>query len=126
MPTKAKSSKKKAPPAKLQKEPKKAKVSLESIAGDIRKLSIRIKALEERAPIQGAKGDPGPPGPKGDRGPQGPRGSKGEKGDLGSPGPAGPKGEKGDPIDAARLEALERRIAELEGRLATPAGGSAV
>jgi hypothetical protein len=126
MPTKAKPSKKKASAAKPRKETKKAKVSLESIAGDIRKLSGRTKALEARAPIPGPKGDLGPPGPQGDAGPQGPRGPKGEKGDPGPQGLAGPMGEKGDAADAACLDALERRIAELEKRLSTPEGGNAV
>jgi hypothetical protein len=35
-------------------------------------------------------------------------------------------GEKGDAADAACLDALERRTAELEKRLSTPEGGNAV
>ena len=156
MPTEAKPSKKKASAAKPPKETKRAKVSLESIAGNVRKLSGRIEALEERAAPRGPKGAPGPPGPqgdpglqgpagskgeKGDPGPQGPAGSKGEKGDPGPQGPAGSKGEKGDPgpqgpagskgergdaADARRLDALERRVGELEVRLTAPEGGNPV
>jgi hypothetical protein len=126
MPTKAKPSKKKASVAKPPKETKRAKVSLESIAGNVRKLSGRIKALEERAAPRGPKGAPGPPGPQGDPGPQGQAGSKGEKGDPGLQGPAGSKGERGDAADARRLDALERRVGELEVRLTAPEGGNPV
>ena len=55
-----------------------------------------------------------------------PAGLKGEKGDPGPQGPAGPKAERGDAADARRLDALERRVAELEKRLTAPGGGNPV
>lgn len=72
-------------------------------------LLSRIRALEERAPIQGPKGDAGERGAKGEMGhdgspgadgPPGEPGAKGEKGDpgeRGDKGDAGERGEKGDP-----------------------------
>lgn len=74
------------------------------IARAMRPLSERIKALEEREPVRGEKGDPGDrgepgakgeSGPQGERGPAGERGEKGEPGDVGPMGPPGPAGEKG-------------------------------
>ena len=101
MPTKAKSNKKKKRPAakktSVQKRAPKAKADL--LAGQIQKLSYRLRALEAGAQIPGPAGKPGPPGP------------------------AGPKG---DPADPARLEELERRVTALEHRLAPPQPAPAV
>jgi hypothetical protein len=100
MPTKTKSSKKKAPAAKKKTARKSApKTKADVLARQIQKLSYRLKTLEDSAQIPGPAGKQGPPGPKGE------------------PGPPGPKG---DPADPALWEELERRVAELEIRLATP------
>jgi len=104
MATKAKPSKKKKAPAATKKPARKSapKSNAELIARQIQKLSSRIRALENRAPI---------PGPAGARG---------------VPGPAGPAGPKGDSADPARLADLERKVAELELRLASPTQTTAV
>lgn len=63
-------------------------------------LVARIKALEERAPVAGPKGDPGEAGAAGRDGQDGAPGPQGEKGADGRDGAPGPKGEKGaDGID---------------------------
>ncbi len=105
MPAKSKSSKQKKAPAAKKKTVKKSapKAKADTLAGQIQKLSSRLRALENREQIPGPAGKPGPPGPKGDPGPAG---------QAGAPGP------KGDPADSARLEVLERRVAELETQLA--------
>ena len=105
MPTKARSKKpKKAPAAKKKAVRKSApKPKADLLARQIQKLSYRLRALENGAQIPGPAGEPGKPGPKGDPGP---------------PGPAGQPGPKGDPADTTRLGELERRVAELESRLA--------
>lgn len=114
MPTKSKPIQKKKPAAKPRKQTPKPKLSLDAVAADVRKLSLRIKELEKLAPVPGPKGDVGPAGPPGGPGPTGPRGPKGEKGD---PGLQGLVGEKGAPADMARIEALEHRVAGLEAKL---------
>jgi len=112
MPTKAKPTKPKAPAAKARRTRKSAlEVSLDALTSQLSELGRRVTVLEERAPI------PGPWGEKSDSGPQGPPGPQGERGEPGPQGPPGPKGDNGDPADMARLEGLERRIAELEKRL---------
>ncbi len=148
MPKKTRSSKpKKAPAAKKKAAGKSApKTKVDLLAGQIQKLSNRLKTLENSAKVPGPlgpkgdpglpgpkgdpglpgpkgepglpgpKGDPGLPGPKGDPGPPGPKGDPGLPGPKGDPGPAGPKG---NPADPARLQELERRVKELETRLAT-------
>jgi Collagen triple helix repeat (20 copies) len=142
VPTKAKSTKQKAPTVAARKSA--LEVSLDALAGQLNELGGRVAALEERAPVPGPEGKPGPqgslgpegrtgepgpqgpPGPEGksgEPGPQGPAGPKGDRGEPGPQGPAGPKGDKGDPVDTARLEALERRVAELENRLAVQRNG---
>ena len=98
-------------------------------------LAARIKALEDRPPVpgekgdrgepgvdgrQGDKGDPGDAGPRGDKGEQGARGEpgekgergdSGEKGDRGEPGPHGEKGERGDQGEpGARGESGEKGL----------------
>jgi len=107
MATKAKPSKKKKAPAAKKKPARKsaAKSNADLIASQMQKLSSRIRALENRAPI------PGPAGARGVPGPAGP---------AGIPGPVGPAGPKGDSADPARLTELERKVAELELRLAAP------
>lgn len=58
-------------------------------------LVLRIKALEERAPVPGPageKGEPGEPGAVGARGPEGPEGKPGRDGRDGLPGVQGEKG----------------------------------
>ncbi len=110
MATKAKSNKKKKAPA-LKKQPARksaSKPNAELLAKQIQKLSARIKALESRAPVAG---------------PAGPRGPVGSQG---APGPAGPTGPKGDPADPGQLAELERRVKELELRLAAPIQATAV
>jgi uncharacterized coiled-coil protein SlyX len=94
MPTKAKSSKhKKAPAAKKQPSRKSApKADVDLLAKKLQAIGRRLSAVENRAQVPGPAGEPGPQGP---------------------PGP------KGDPADPSRLEELERRVAELESRLAT-------
>ena len=139
MPKKTRSSKpKKAPAAKRKAAGKSApKTKADLLAGQIRKLSNRLKTLEDSAKVPGPpgpKGNPGPAGPKGDPGFPGPKGDPGLPGPKGDPGPAGPKGDpglpgskgdpgpagpKGNPADPARLQELERRVKELESRLAT-------
>ncbi len=85
----------------------------EYLRGNLVPLASRLKAIEDRPPVEGAKGpqgdkgDPGEPGPKGDPGEQGAKGEPGEpglsvKGDPGERGEQGPpgdsiKGDKGDP-----------------------------
>lgn len=59
--------------------------------------SDRLKALEDRKPEKGEKGDVGIPGPAGDQGLQGIKGDTGEPGKDGDPGSQGPKGESGLP-----------------------------
>ncbi len=107
MATKTKSSKKKkAPAAKRKAAPKSPqKPTVELLAKQIQKLNARIRALENREAV------PGPAGPQGAPGPMGPQGI---------PGPAGQAGPKGDPADPAQLLELDRRIRELELRLAAP------
>jgi hypothetical protein len=112
MPTKAKPTRPKAPAAKARRTRKSAlEVSLDALTSQLSKLGMRVTALEERAPIPGPRGENGNPGLQG---PPGPQGGKGEPGPQGQP---GPKGDKGDPADMIRLEAVERRVAELEKRL---------
>jgi hypothetical protein len=130
MPTKAMSTRQKAPAAAARKTRKSAlEVSLDALTGQLNELGGRVAALEERAPVPGPGGKrgphglAGPEGKKGDPGPQGPPGPEGERGEPGPQGSAGPKGDKGDPVDMARLEALERRVAELENRLAAQKNG---
>lgn len=87
-------------------------------------LRLRIKALEERAPVPGPQGErgfkgekgdtgeqgepgqdgapgatgiQGEPGPVGETGPQGEPGDVGPQGDVGEQGPQGEKGEPGEP-----------------------------
>ena len=121
--------------------------SFDALAEELDKLRNRVAALEGHAPLpgpageRGPQGPPGPGGETGDPGPQGPPGPQGEKGEPGPqglPGPSGekgapglqgppgprgekgdpgPQGEKGEPADSARLDELERRIAELEKQL---------
>ena len=107
MATKTKPSNKKKAPAAKKKPARKsaAKSNAELIARQVQKLSSRVQALENRAPI------PGPAGTRGVPGPAGP---------AGIPGPFGPAGPKGDSADPARLTELERKVAELELRLAAP------
>jgi integrin beta 3 len=62
----------------------------------IRPLADRVKALEERAPIPGPKGDPGQDGAPGRDGKDGERGEKGDPGERGERGEPGARGEKGD------------------------------
>jgi len=114
MPIKAKRIQKKKTAAKPKKKTSKPRLSLDAVAADVRKLNLKIKGLEKPSPVQGPKGDSGPAGPPGVAGPIGLRGPKGDKGD---PGPQGLPGEKGQPADLARIEALERRVAELEAKL---------
>jgi hypothetical protein len=110
MPTKAKAIKKK-PAAKPKKSASKPRLTLDAVAAEVRKLSSQIKGLGKPATVSGPKGDPGPAGPPGAPGPMGARGPKGDTG------PQGPPGEKGAPADMARIEALERRVADLEAKL---------
>jgi hypothetical protein len=118
MPTKAKPIKKKSA-AKPKKSASKPRLTLDAVAADVRKLSLQIKGFEKSAPISGPKGDPGPAGPPGAPGPMGSRGPKGD------PGPQGPPGEKGAPADMVRIEALERRVAELEAKLSAQSAPTA-
>ncbi len=106
MPTKARSSKQKKAPAAKKKPARKSapKTKADLLAVEIQKLSSRLSALEKSAKIPGPAGNQGPPGPKGE---------------AGSPGQPGPPGPKGDPADPARLEELERRLVELEIRVAS-------
>ncbi len=117
MPTKAKPIKKK--PAANKKKVATPRVTLDVLAADVRKLSSQMKAFQKLAPVPGPKGDPGPAGPPGLPGPIGAQGPKG------NPGPQGPQGEKGAPADIGRIEALERRIAELETKLSVQSAASA-
>ena len=103
MATKTKLSNKKKSPA-VKKQPARksaAKPNFEVLTKQIQRLSSRIRALENKAPVPGPSGTQGIPGPAGRQG---------------IPGPAGPPGPKGDPADPGRLAELERRIAELEAR----------
>lgn len=114
MATKAKSSKlKKAPAAKkktVRKSPQKPTAEL--LATQIQKLNARIRALETKEAV------PGPAGPQGRQGPAGPQGIPGPTGPQGAPGSMGQTGPKGDPADPDQFLELERRIKELESRLA--------
>ena len=94
MPTKKKSSKQKKAPAAKKKIVRKSapKITVDLLAKQIQKLDSRIKALENRPVAAGP---------------------------AGAPGTQGPPGPKGEPADPARLEGLERRISELEMRLAS-------
>jgi len=113
MPTKAKAIKKK-PAAKPEKTASKPRITLDALASEVRKLSLQIREFKNLAPVPGPKGKPGPAGPPGVPGPTGAQGPMGTQGD---PGPQGPRGEKGEPADMGRIEALERRVAELETKL---------
>ena len=108
-----------AVPAQARKTRKGAlELSLEELTNHLAILNRRVTALEERAPV------PGSMGPRGEMGLLGPQGLKGERGDPGPQGLPGQKGEKGDPADVARLETLERRVAELEQRLTVAKEGT--
>ena len=113
MATKAKSSKKKKAPAAKKKVARKSppRPTVELLAKQIQKLIARIRALESKEVI------PGPAGPQGRPGPAGPQGI---------PGPVGQTGLKGDPADPAQLSELDRRIRELELRLAAPTQATAI
>ena len=162
MRTKSKPVHRKKAVATSRKATPKPKLTVDAVAANLRRLGLRLKQLELRAPVPGPKGDVGPVGPVGEPGPPGPRGAVGPagpvgepgpvglKGDVGAvgpagePGPPGPKGDvgpagasgergpaglrgaKGDPgpqgpagapADMKRIEALERRVAELEVQL---------
>jgi hypothetical protein len=70
----------------------------EFVARHIGSFDVRIKALEERAPVpgpQGEKGISGERGDKGDNGEQGERGEAGTQGPQGEPGPSGKDGADG-------------------------------
>lgn len=85
------------------------------LATSLQALRLRIKALEERAPIpgergekgdtgdageQGPPGETGEPGPQGEPGPignEGPPGETGRQGEVGEPGPQGEVGPQGEP-----------------------------
>jgi hypothetical protein len=112
MPTKAKPIKKKSA-AKPKKTSPKPKLTLDAVAADVRKLSAKIGSLAKAAPVPGPKGDPGPAGPAGAPGPMGAQGPKG------NPGP------QGLAADMSRIEALERRIAELEAKLSVQSASTA-
>lgn len=99
MPKKAKPTKPRVPAAKKKTRKNVLETRLAALADKLNGLSGRLARLEDRAPVPGPRGDPGPQGRRG---------------------PIGEKGEKGEPEDSARLDALERRIAELEKQLATP------
>lgn len=66
-------------------------------------LAGRIKALEDRSPVVGPKGDAGaagergPAGEVGQRGEMGQKGDPGERGEKGMPGDRGEKGDPGEP-----------------------------
>ncbi len=127
MPAKAKPAKKKAPAAKGKVKPAKKVASSVNLSAELRKLQTRVAALEKRAPVAGPRGVSGPAGPKGDPGPVGPKGDPGPAGPKGNSGSVGPKGDagpQGPPVDTARLEELERRVAELAAQL-TPKPTSA-
>ena len=110
MPTKTKAIKKR-PAAKPGKTASKPTLTLVALASEVRKLSLQIKELKKLTAVPEPKGNPGPAGPPGAQGPMGKQGK---------PGLQGPAGEKGQPADMARIEALERRVAELEAKLSTP------
>ncbi len=101
----------------------KPKLTLDALAADVRKLKLAVKQAQDRPGVPGPAGEIGPAGPAGPvgaAGPTGPRGPKGEKGE------AGLQGSPGAPADMARLEALERRVAELEAKLAEKTASAAV
>jgi hypothetical protein len=110
MPTKTKPIRKR-PAAKPKKTASKPTLTLVALASEVRKLSLQIKELKKLTAVPEPKGNPGPAGPPGAQGPMGKQGK---------PGLQGPAGEKGQPADMARIEALERRVAELEAKLSTP------
>ena len=113
MPAKKKPAAKKAPAAKRKPVKKVApKANLSGLSAELKKLERRIAALEKQAPVAGPKGDPGPAGPRGNPGPAGPKGEPGPAGPTGDAGPQGP------PVDIARLEDLERRVADLAAQVA--------
>ena len=66
----------------------------------------------------GAQGLTGPAGQKGEPGTEGSGGSSGPPGPAGPAGPAGPQGATGpgSPPSSGRLQALEAKVAELEGQ----------
>jgi len=123
MPTKAKPIRKKAA-ARPKKKVTKPRLTLDAVAADVRKLSAQIRAFGKPAPVAGPKGDPGPAGPQGAAGPQGIPGPAGVAGPTGARGPKGDPGPQGAPSDVARIEALERRVADLEAKLAQKATGA--
>ncbi len=127
MPAKTKTTKK----TTLRKTPKvTVQMVLDAMGAQIVNLNRRVKEFEERTPVPGPMGPPGPIGLLGEIGPMGPQGPKGEKGAPGMQGPPGlkgekgdsglqgPAGQKGDSVDTARLMALEKRVLELEERIA--------
>jgi len=95
------------------------KSSLGALKDDIAKM--RVGGQGQDGPIgprglQGEKGDRGAIGPMGAVGPQGDKGEKGDKGPAGPAGPQGERGVKGDPGTSADVQALEKRVADLEKR----------
>lgn len=83
-----------------------APVVKEFVARELESFGVRLKALEERAPVPGPAGPIGPAGPAGERGERGADGvgergadgapgAPGERGESGPAGPVGPQGERG-------------------------------
>lgn len=66
------------------------------IATALGEYAERIKALEERAPIPGERGEKGETGDAGEQGPAGENGAAGEPGPQGEPGPIGNEGPPGE------------------------------
>jgi hypothetical protein len=124
MPTKAKPIKKK-PAAKPKKTALKPRPTLDALAGEIRKIRLQIKEFKNPASVPGPKGNRGPAGPPGAAGPTGAQGVMGMQGPKGDPGPQGSPGEKGKAADMTRIEALERRVAELEQKLSAQSTSTA-
>lgn len=78
-------------------------------------ITHRLKALEDREPAQGEKGDTGPQGDPGAKGEPGDRGQDGERGEMGERGPQGERGEPGKDAEPISVSDVARALLSDDG-----------